>query len=92
MSASTATLSSASVYTSPAFRERLWRTAGHPVRPLLHSRVHRLRRPPVVGGRIGRHTGSLLRHGDRMRSLIAAVFYGLAVLNLMWFAGRSGPS
>ena len=25
--------------------------------------------------------------GDRMRILIAAVFYGLAVLNLMWFAG-----
>jgi hypothetical protein len=26
--------------------------------------------------------------GDRMRILIAAVLYGLAVLNLMWFAGR----
>ena len=25
--------------------------------------------------------------GDRMRILIATVFYGLAVLNLMWFAG-----
>jgi hypothetical protein len=27
--------------------------------------------------------------GDRMRILIAAVFYGLAVLNPLWFEGRS---
>jgi len=41
--------------------------------------------------RIGRRTGSLLRRRSHA-ILIAAVFYGLAVLNLMWFAGRSGPA
>src|SRR5260370_33716333 len=30
--------------------------------------------------------------GERMRILIAAVFYGLAVLNLMWFAGALRPT
>src|SRR5712672_4135913 len=62
MSASTGTTSSASVYTTPAFWERLWRTAG--IQSFL-----------------------CFYDGDRMRILIAAVFYGLAVLNLMWFAG-----
>ena len=62
MSAPTGTISSASIYTSPAFWERLWRTAG--IQSFL-----------------------CFYDGDRMRILIAAVFYGLAVLNLMWFAG-----
>jgi len=42
MSASTGTISFSSVYTTPAFWERLWRTAGI-ILPLLPSRVHRLR-------------------------------------------------
>jgi len=63
MSASTGTTASASVYTTAAFWERLWRTAG--IQSVLCFIV-----AYIV-----------------QRILIAAVFYGLAVLNLMWFAG-----
>jgi hypothetical protein len=85
MSASTGTTSSASVYTTPAFWERLWRAAGIQSRPLLHSRVDRLR-PSAAGRRIGRRTGRLLRrrsHADSDRGRILR----LAVLNPMWFEG-----
>jgi hypothetical protein len=44
----------------------------HPVRPLLHSRVHRLR-PSAAGRRTGRRTGRLLRrrsHADSARGRI----------------------
>ena len=44
----------------------------HPVRPLLHSRVHRIR-PSAAGRRIGRRTGSLLRrrsHADSDRDRV----------------------
>src|SRR5437899_7042760 len=85
MSASTGTTSSASVYTTPAFWERLWRTAG--IQSVLCFTV-----AYIVHGhqpQIGASTDALAAFydGDRMRILIAAVFYGLAVLNLMWFAG-----
>ena len=84
MSASTGTTSSASVYTTPAFWERLWRTAGIQslacfiVAYIVHGHQ------PQVGA--SADALAAFYDGDRMRILIAAVFYGLAVLNLMWFA------
>ena len=84
MSASTGTTSSASVYTTPAFWERLWRTAG------LQSVLYFIVAYIVYGQQpqVGASADALAAFydGDRMRILIAAVFYGLAVLNLMWFA------
>ena len=84
MSASTGTTSSASVYTTPAYWERLWRTAG--IQSVLCFIV-----AYIVHGhqpQVGASADALAAFydGDRMRILIAAVFYGLAVLNLMWFA------
>jgi hypothetical protein len=85
MSTSTGMTSSASVYTTPAFWERLWRTAG--IQSVLCFIVAYI----VYGSQpqVGASTDALEAFyvGDRMRILIAAVFYGLAVLNLMWFAG-----
>src|SRR6202047_4829713 len=84
MSTTAGTTSSASVYTTPAFWERLWRTAGIQSFScfIVAYIVHR--HQPQVGA----STDALAAFydGDRMRILIAAVFYGLAVLNLMWFA------
>jgi hypothetical protein len=84
MSASTGTTSSASVYTTPAFWERLWRTAGlQSVFCFIVAYIVYGQQPEV-----GASADALAAFydGDRMRILIAAVFYGLAVLNLMWFA------
>ena len=85
MSASTGTTSSASVYTTPAFWERLWRTAG--IQSVLCFIVAYI----VYGHQpqVGASADALAAFyaGDRMRILISALFYGLAVLNLMWFAG-----
>jgi hypothetical protein len=84
MSTSTGTTSSASVYTTPAFWERLWRTAG------IQSAFCFIVAYIVYGHQpqVGASADALAAFydGDRMRILIAAVFYGLAVLNLMWFA------
>ena len=86
MSASTGTTSSAtsSVYTTPAFWERLWRTAG--IQSVLCFIVAYIvyGHQPQVGA--SADALAAFYDGDRMRILIAAVFYGLAVLNLMWFA------
>ena len=85
MSTSTGTTSSASVYTTPAFWERLWRTAG--IQSVLCFIVAYIvyGHQPQVGA--SADALAAFYDGDRMRILIAAVFYGLAVLNLMWFAG-----
>ncbi len=85
MSTSTGTTSSASVYTAPAFWERLWRTAG--IQSFLCFIVAYIvyGHQPQVGA--SADALAAFYDGDRMRILIAAVFYGLAVLNLMWFAG-----
>ena len=84
MSVPTGTTSSASVYTTPAFWERLWRTAG------IQSRFCFIVAYIVYGHQpqVGASADALAAFydGDRLRILIAAVFYGLAVLNLMWFA------
>jgi hypothetical protein len=84
MSTSTATTSSASVYTTPAFWERLWRTAG--IQSILCFLVAYIvyGQQPQVGA--SAETLAAFYDGDRMRILIAAVFFGLAVLNLLWFA------
>lgn len=85
MSASIGTTSPASIYTTPAFWEHLWRTAG------IQSVVCFIVAYIVYGQQpqVGASADALAAFygGDRMRILIAAVFYGLAVLNLMWFAG-----
>jgi len=89
---STGTTSSASVYTTPAFWERLWRTVGiQSVLCFLGAYIvygHQ----PQVGGIRPTHWQPFY-DGDRMRILIRPCFNGLAVLNLMWFAGalRSHP-
>src|SRR6266481_6172614 len=85
MSASTGTPSSSRVYTTPAFWERLWRTAG--VQSFLCFLVAYIvyGHQPQVGA--SADALAAFYDGDRVRILIAAVFYGLAVLNLMWFAG-----
>jgi hypothetical protein len=85
MSASTGTTSSASVYTTPAFWERLWRTAG------LQSLFCFIVGYILYGSQpqVGAVADALqaFYEGNRVRILIAAVLYGLAILNLMWFAG-----
>ena len=55
-----------------------------PGRPLLHRRIHRIRKP--AAGRSSPDALTAFYGGSGARILIAAVFYGLAVLNLMWFA------
>ena len=78
MSASTTTMrSSTSVYTAPAFCERLWRTAGFIVGYTYGNQ-------PQVGASPDALTA--FYGGSGARILIAAVFYRLAVLNLMWFS------
>jgi hypothetical protein len=84
MSASTGTTSSASVYTTHAFWERLWRTAGiQSVGLLIIGYVIYGYQP-----RVGASADALAAFygGNQARILIAAVFFGLAVLNLLWFA------
>jgi hypothetical protein len=80
----TAMTPSASVYTTSGFWERLWRTSG-----ILFVVVFII--AYVIYGnqpQVGASAESLVAfyHGDRARILIAAVFSGLNVLNLMWFA------
>ena len=82
---STAGMKSSTGYNTPAFWERLWRTAG--IQSVLCFIV-----AYIVSGhqpQVGASADALAVFYDdgRMSILIAAVFYGLAVLNLMWFAG-----
>src|SRR5258707_2629546 len=92
MSASTGTTSSASVYTTPAFWERLWRTDG--IQSVLCFIVAYI----VYGHQpqVGASADALAAFygGDPMRDLIATVFYGLALLHLLWVAGalRTTPA
>src|SRR5262249_23891238 len=85
MSASTtAPISSTSVYTTPVFWERLWRSAGiQSVGLFIIAYVIYGYQPQV-----GAPSNALVAFydGHRMRILVAAVFSGLAILNLMWFA------
>src|SRR2546430_14336105 len=87
MSTSTGTTSSASVYTTPAFWERLWRTAG--IQSVLCFIVAYIvyGRQPQVGA--SADALAAFYDGDRMRGLIAAVVFGLGGPQLFWF--RGGP-
>jgi hypothetical protein len=80
----TAVNSSTSAYTTPAFWERLWRTGG--IQSILCFLVAYL----VYGHQpeVGASANALVAFydGERTRILIATVFYGFAILNLMWFA------
>src|ERR1700722_16925956 len=80
----TAMTSSASVYTTREFWERLWRTAGLQFVGFFIIAYLIYGSQPQVGA----SADSLVAfyHGDRVRILIAAVLAGLNVLNLMWFA------
>src|ERR1700722_8548494 len=75
---------STSVYTSPAFWERLWRSSGIQSVGLFIIAYLIYGYQPQVGASADALVA--FYDGDRTRILIAAVFSGLAVLNLMWFA------
>jgi hypothetical protein len=84
MSASTTAMaSSTSVYNTPAFWERLWRTSGIQFVGLFII-------ASVIYGsqpQIGASADALVAfyNGERTRILIAAFFFGLNLLNLLWF-------
>src|SRR5258706_12649640 len=85
MSASTTAMtSSTSVYTSPAFWERLWRSAGIQSLGLFIIGYVIYGYQPHVGAPAD--ALAAFYEGDRARILIAAVFFGLPTLNLLWFA------
>jgi hypothetical protein len=75
---------STSVYTTPVFWERLWRMSG------INFVVFFLIAYVIYGyqPQVGASADALVAfyQGDRTRVLIAAVFSGIAVLNLLWFA------
>jgi hypothetical protein len=76
--------STTSVNTNRAFWERLWRTAGiQSVGCFILAYILYGNQPQV-----GASPDTLVTFfdGNSTRILIAAVFFGLAVLNLMWFA------
>jgi hypothetical protein len=80
----TAMASTTSAYPTPAFWERLWRTSGIQfVGLFIIASVIYGSQPPV-----GASADALVAfyHGDRTRILIAAFFFGLNLLNLLWFA------
>jgi hypothetical protein len=83
-SASAPMTSSASVTTTSAFWERLWRTAGIQFVGffIVTSVIYGYQ--PGVGASADALTA--FYGGDRTRILIAATLSGLNVLNLMWFA------
>ena len=84
MSAFTAMTSSTSAYTTPAFWERLWRSAGIQSVGLFIVGYVLYGYQPHVGA--SADALSAFYSGDRTRILIAAVFFGFSILNLMWFA------
>lgn len=85
MSASTMPANpSTSVYTTPAFWERLWRTSGIQFVVFFIISYVIYGYQPQVGASPDALVG--FYNGDRTRILIAAMFSGLNVLNLMWFA------
>ena len=85
MSASTITkTASAGLYTTPAFWERLWRTGGIQFVFFFIIAYVIYGYQPQVGA--SPDALAAFYTGERTRILIAAVFSGLNVLNLMWFA------
>src|ERR1700688_285885 len=87
MSTSTSTPamnSSTSVYATGVFWERLWRSAGIQSIGLFIIAYVIYGYQPQVGA--SNDAVVAFYEGDRTRILIAAIFSGLAVLNLLWFA------
>jgi hypothetical protein len=80
----TARTSSTSVYTTPVFWERLWRMSG------INFVVFFIIAYVIYGYQphVGASADALVEFydGGRTRILIAVVFSGMAVLNLLWFA------
>jgi hypothetical protein len=76
--------SSSSVYAGGAFWERLWRSAGVQSMGLFIIAYVIYGYQPQVGAPADAVVA--FYDGNRTRILIAAIFSGLAALNLMWFA------
>src|SRR5258705_5655048 len=92
----TAMTSSTSVYTTPVFWERLWRMSGINFVVFFIIAYFIYGAQPHVGASTDAFTS--FYGGERTRILTAAVFSGMAVLNLLWFAAalmtnlaHSGP-
>jgi hypothetical protein len=83
MSASTSTVSSSGSYSSPAFWERLWRTSGIQFVGLFIIASFIYGSQPPIGASADALTA--FYNGDRTRILIAVFFFGLNLLNLLWF-------
>ena len=84
MTASTpAMASSTSVYNAPAFWERLWRTSGIQFVVLFIIAYIIYGYQPQVGAPADALVA--FYDGHRTRILIAAFFFGLNLLNLLWF-------
>src|SRR4029453_5441245 len=79
-----ASISSTSVYATPVFWERLWRTAGIQFVVLFIIAYVIYGYQPEGGA----SADAVVKfyEGERPRILIAAVVAGFAVLNLLWFA------
>src|SRR5712692_8632109 len=85
MNASTAVMAkSTSVYATPAFWERLWRSAGIQSIGLFVIGYVIYGSQPHVGAAADALAG--FYGGNSTRILIAAVLFGLSILNLLWFA------
>jgi hypothetical protein len=85
MSASTAARpASTGMYNNPLFWERLWRSAGIQFLGTFIVGYFVYGSQPHVGASADALTAFYV--GNRVRILIAAVFGGLSILNLMWFA------
>jgi hypothetical protein len=80
----TASTTAVSPSTTPAFWERLWRTSGLQFVGLFIMASLIYGSQPQVGASADALTAFYT--GDRTRILIAAVFSGLNLLNLLWFA------
>jgi hypothetical protein len=76
--------SSTNVYTTPAFWERLWRSAGIQSLGLFIVAYVVYGWQPQLGASADALTA--FYGGERTRILIAAMLTGPAILNLMWFA------
>ena len=87
MSASTSAVLPTSVYTTPAFWERLWRTAGVQALALFVVAYFIYGTQPQVGA--SADTIVAFYDGNRTRILIAAALCGVAMLNLLWFAAAT---
>src|SRR5262245_22205677 len=81
---STAAASSTSPYSTPAFWERMWRTAGIQAVGLLVIAYVVYGTQPQVGASAAEVVA--FYDGGRTRILIGAILSGLAILNLLWFA------